>query len=380
MCKCDPPFRLFAFPTKIRASVERGKWKQLIGGRNGNKLWSPSKDSRLCCSHFVDWKPTKDNPNPTVNLGYDGAEKRVKRMTLFDATSHRVNAPKKRRLVTKPEPLTAVVIHDDPDMEALPKSELKVPFVLTLLVFVVGLLLKLHEQFVEIQKLKEKISELRGTVNYLKNNVCTEEILQNDKEVTFFTGLNCKSAFYKLHSLVAPFVNRKWRGVLVSKERISKREDDTIGSKCQLLLTLIKLRLGLLNKDLAKRFCISETLCSRIFFTWLRALRTVLECKVYIPDEETLKATNPQRFRKLKNLHTIIDCEELFIETPKDLHLQSASWSDYKHHNTLKFLVASTPNSSIVSPAYMGRISDKALTVECGNLNRVPQYYYNNGR
>ncbi|KAH3855468.1 uncharacterized protein LOC127871016 [Dreissena polymorpha] len=259
MCKCDPPFRLFAFPTKKRAPVEREKWKQLIGRRNGNKLWSPSKDSRLCCSHFVDGKPTKDNPNPTVNLGYDGAEKRVKRMTLFDATSHKVNAPKKRRLVTKPEPLTAVAIHDDPDMEVIPKSELKVPFVLTLLVFMVGLLLKLHEKFVEIQKLKEEISDLRGIVNNLKNSVCSDEILKNDKDVTFLTGLNSKSAFYKLHSLVAPIVNRKWRGILVSKERSSIREDDKIGSKCQLLLTLMKLRLGLLNKDLAKRFCISET-------------------------------------------------------------------------------------------------------------------------
>ena len=72
----------------------------------------------------------------------------------------------------------------------------------------------------------------------------------------------------------------------------------------------------------------------------------------------------------------------LFIETPKDLQLQSATWSDYKHHNTMKLLVACTPNSSTgyVSPAYTGRISDKALTVDCGYLDNIPPLFFDNGR
>ena len=48
----------------------------------------------------------------------------------------------------------------------------------------------------------------------------------------------------------------------------------------------------------------------------------------------------------------------------KSLKLRSATWSEYKHHNTVKFLVCVAPNSSIiyVSEGYIGRISDKALT------------------
>ena len=30
---------------------------------------------------------------------------------------------------------------------------------------------------------------------------------------------------------------------------------------------------------------------------------------------------------------------DMSLETPKNLEIQSATWSDYKHHNTLKFLV-----------------------------------------
>jgi hypothetical protein len=52
------------------------------------------------------------------------------------------------------------------------------------------------------------------------------------------------------------------------------------------------------------------------------------------------------------------------------------TWSDYKHHNTLKFVISVAPNSAItyVSPLYCGRISDKALTNDCGYLDLLEPY------
>ena len=69
----------------------------------------------------------------------------------------------------------------------------------------------------------------------------------------------------------------------------------------------------------------------------------------------------------------IIDGSEIFIETPTDLHMQSSTWSQYKHHNTAKFLVACTPNGAIsyVSPLYVGSISDVELTRICGFLTKL---------
>ena len=89
--------------------------------------------------------------------------------------------------------------------------------------------------------------------------------------------------------------------------------------------------LGLTGKDLAKRFQALESLCGCIFLTWLRACAKVFGSMVFIPDEESLIATKPSRFQQFQNLHSIIDCTEIFIETPKNLQLQSATWSDYKH-------------------------------------------------
>ena len=50
--------------------------------------------------------------------------------------------------------------------------------------------------------------------------------------------------------------------------------------------------------------------------------------------------------------------------------MQSSTWSQYKYHNTAKFLVACTPNGviSFVSPVFVGSISDIELTREPGFL------------
>ena len=69
----------------------------------------------------------------------------------------------------------------------------------------------------------------------------------------------------------------------------------------------------------------------------------------------------------------IIDASEIFIETPSDLILQSSSWSNYKYHNTTKFLVACTPYGAtcFISPLYLGSISDPELTKVSGFLTKV---------
>ena len=82
------------------------------------------------------------------------------------------------------------------------------------------------------------------------------------------------------------------------------------------------------------------------------------------------------RFLQFKNLVHIIACSEVFIETTKNLELQSATWSEYTHHNTIKFLICVAPNSSIIwiSDCYSGLISDKALIKESGFLDELPSY------
>ena len=129
---------------------------------------------------------------------------------------------------------------------------------------------------------------------------------------------------------------------------------------------MMKLRLGRQTMDGS---------CSNIFLSWLRAMVQYFKAFVFIPNLETVLATSPNRFQYFKNLIGIIDCTEVFTETPKSLELQSATWSKYKY-NTVKFLVCVEPNSSViyVSEGYTGRISDKALTKDSGFLNEIPPF------
>ena len=46
----------------------------------------------------------------------------------------------------------------------------------------------------------------------------------------------------------------------------------------------------------------------------------------FVPDQEVLNDTEPPPFNAAKNLHSIIDGTELFIETPKGHKNQRFTW------------------------------------------------------
>ena len=111
-----------------------------------------------------------------------------------------------------------------------------------------------------------------------------------------------------------------------------------------------------------------------IFVTWIRLMRLELGNLIIWPSKRVIKQNLPQCFRTYyPNVRCIIDCSEVFIETPSSLDTQAQCWSDYKHHCTLKFLVAITPNGmfSYVSPCYGGRASDKFITTDCGFYSKL---------
>lgn len=75
-------------------------------------------------------------------------------------------------------------------------------------------------------------------------------------------------------------------------------------------------------------------------------------------------------------LHIVIDCSEIFIDRPKSLDAQAATWSDYKSHNTVKFLIGISPAGYVtfLSDCYGGRASDKFITSDCGFYDCLDSY------
>ena len=93
-----------------------------------------------------------------------------------------------------------------------------------------------------------------------------------------------------------------------------------------------------------------------------------------MPSTEQVRATLPHAFKeKYPDTYTIIDGSEVFIEKPSDLHMQSSTWSDYKSHNTAKFMLACTTNGAVmyISPLCVGSISDVQLTRVSGFIDAL---------
>ena len=57
-----------------------------------------------------------------------------------------------------------------------------------------------------------------------------------------------------------------------------------------------------------------------------------------------------------------------------NLKARAITWSNYKHHNTVKVLLGITPKGviSFVSDSWGGCVSDKHLTENCGFLRLLP--------
>ena len=137
----------------------------------------------------------------------------------------------------------------------------------------------------------------------------------------------------------------------------------------------MRLRLCSLEEDLAHQFSISIATVSRICTTWIRVLNNQLRPLIPWPSRASTDLHMPTQFKEqYPCTRVIIDCTEIYTETPSSLPIQSATFSSYKLHNTFKGLVGISPTGAVIfiSDLYTGSGSDKELTnYLCGILNLV---------
>ena len=92
----------------------------------------------------------------------------------------------------------------------------------------------------------------------------------------------------------------------------------------------MRLRLGLLNEDVADGFDISPTKSSFIFTTSIKLLSKLLKILVAWLPRDAIRDKWSEAFIKTGNnrCRVILDCAEVSIEKPKSLDCPAATWSD----------------------------------------------------
>ena len=146
-----------------------------------------------------------------------------------------------------------------------------------------------HKTLIAQQKLniqKKKNAKLLDTLKQTERKIMDFENIKNyDKTLNFLNDISNVHLFKWLLSLIKPNVE------LTSK---------SINHENYLLLVLMKLRHGYVNKDLALRFNTNVTNISKIFRTYLKALTDILRNFIVWPDREALRRNLPSSFQKLK--------------------------------------------------------------------------------
>ena len=394
-CPCPQPFTLHRFPSVKLNSERRIEWIRRINRTTKRKTeWTPNDNSDLVCSaHFIDGKPSLSNPDPTINLGYEKPSKKSRR----ELVRHDVTRVKnKKRDIAEND--TDFLLHDancamqldsghpgnlelndcqqctqkDKEIELLTKKVDELTLDKTSL-----------EQKVEelmMEKLASNGEVLHPTAEAKKSKnerqPFTLADIKSDAKMKFFTVISTIMMFTTIFNLLLPCLPKisYWRGkksiISTGNKKSASRRSQKVSFKDQFLMVLMRLRLGLLNEDLADRFQISQSTCSNIFVTWIKILGKLLGNGLiqWLP-RDRVYANLPKMFlRHHAKTRCIIDCSEIYIERPKSPDTQAATWSDYKKHNTMKFLIGIAPSGFItfISDCYGGRTTDRFI---CNDSN-----------
>ena len=200
----------------------------------------------------------------------------------------------------------------------------------------------------KITQLSERLQRVED--NAAKSLFRYENIKNRNDLVKFYTGFPDHLTLLAFDEEILESdakVMRQWEG--------KKYKDNYDEVKCdhmcklplleQFIMTLVRLRLGLLELDLAQRFDIAQ---SRITITWVNLMYHSLKAIMRFPPWHVVNKYMLEAFKsEYPNTRLIIDATEFSVERPSSLLSQASTFSAYKNKNTVKVLVGITPSGVI---------------------------------
>ncbi|XP_073687189.1 uncharacterized protein [Garra rufa] len=339
--------KVFRFP---RNKIQRDAWITAVK-REG---WIPTSNSRICSTHFISGKPSDDPLSPDyIPSKLPHRPDPSRKMGRYQRSLSRASEV----YATNVQPTEEVEDMDTDVTELKSYNDMSVGTDLTM--SDIEDMHKLNTSYKDqVQNLESKVQTLTCEMKQLKSDVD----LKDDQIIRFYTGLRSSKVFFALLT----YLTTAW-----SPRTLIPQTD------LQFYLVLMKLRLGLTHKDLAFRFHCSCATISTIFHDWLNIMSQRFSSLIHWPSREEIKNNLPALFRNppFNSVRCIIDCSEIFIDRPTSLSARAMTYSNYKSHNTVKFLVGISPTGSItfLSKSWGGRASDKTITKSSGLIDLLEE-------
>ena len=204
----------------------------------------------------------------------------------------------------------------------------------------------------------------------------TNFILKGDVETALkWTGLSYTGR-YNLWNFLGPAKDelKMW-----GRDEVYSGDMKSMTVLDQFLMTLLILRKDWNYKDVATVFDLDEQIVSSTFKTWVQFMYFKFKENqdfFFTKKEDIDKSKLPKCFqnpKEFKEVNCIIDCTEIFIQSSKSFEQQSNTFSNYKHHTTVKVLIGCHPNGAAVfcSPLFEGGTSDKQAVLKSGFLDFI---------
>ena len=253
--------KFYRFPTD---PITRTKWIAAVD----RKDWVPTVSSWICSEHFVTGSKSNDPLSPafvpSIFLHIKSPAKRKASKDLKRYKRRKVILKKKRERMATAIPSTGIPQASEPVIQpSTPpaaeyddNSDPSDPITPE------------DPQQLENKYLKSEVESLKLEVNHLReeimvlrtNNVtfCESSFKGNDAKVRFYTGLTSFGSLMAIFSHVESHVTEGPRSML------SKFE--------QFMMVLLKLRLNLMDQDIAYHFGVHQTTVSRNFKKWMDVL------------------------------------------------------------------------------------------------------------
>ena len=236
-----------------------------------------------------------------------------------------------------------------------------------------------------IDSLKSKVQVLENCLSELKSTLC-EPLISFEKIkragdpnslIQLHTGLPTVSHFQWLFDQLSHKTERMqfWNG---KKSTGTKKYQDkaekkpgpsrTLSPENELLLTLARLKLDIIEDYLSLLFGVSSSTVSKIITTWVTFVANEMDALIHWPTMEEVLSAYPVCFMKWPRIRSIIDCFEIPCDRPTHVEANSLIFSSYKNRTTTKFLISMSPSGQInyCSDAAGGNMSDKEIVTRSG--------------